>query len=96
MLLKNGAELNDYEWSLISDYKWMIVLTLSGHYPRKNIVTNVDCQIELSISLCRLATLQTLQIGKLANQPMCHLWKIIARFLHTTRRDLIWLETLPQ
>ena len=101
ILLLHGAVIDDNIWNLAINLDrddHVVVLLKLGYLPTKIpkdlSSNNYCCLVEISVTLCQRSVLQTLQIGQRSNQPMHHLWKIIARFLHSTRHDLIWLSAL--
>jgi hypothetical protein len=100
ILIQYGAIIDEDVWNQAIKYDrddHVVVLLKRGYLPSKipEVPRNdIWSLVEISVTLCQRSVWQILQIGKLANQPMCYMWKIVARFLHSTRHDLIWLSVL--
>lgn len=62
--------------------------------PIKSSTPIFYCRDEVTFLLCKNAVIQILCIAKNSHQPMSHLWKIVARFLHATKYEEIWLKLL--
>lgn len=106
LMMENGAKPNRDVWSIFLDNqcehrnRWCAEcindFLSRGFLPQKEYLTDSLPYIKeiITIYLCRKSVFYVLFIAKTSKQPMSYMWKIIAKCLYNTRKDLIWLELL--
>ena len=101
IMMAHGAVPNKDIWSLVlrlDRCEWAREFVKYGFWPPRRGVAEY-CEARYSIrevrfALCQKAVLQVLLIAKRANQPMCHMWLIIAKALFECKYDVEWLKCL--
>lgn len=101
ILMKHGAKPNNDIWNLVfclNRTKWVELFLKYVFWPtRENVSFEKSyfyCKEEVTFVLCKKTTLHVLCIAKFANQPMRDIWKIVARFIHSTKYEEVWLDLL--
>lgn len=102
IMMKNGAIPDKETWKLafkVSRDEWVRSFIEFGFWPTRSIAlcdygNSWHCRDEVTKSLCRIAVLSILSIGKLTKQPFSDLWKIIAREIRLTKYNKNWLNCL--
>lgn len=97
IMLKHGAKPTEYDMKTafrLERTEFVTEFLKYGYWPKIEHILDNSCKQEVTFALCKKTTLYILCIAKHSKQPMFHLWKIIARFLYSTKYEDIWLLSI--